>query len=300
MKLKIYTDGGYSRKSELGKWAYIVTKDEEEIDRLVTLEEDSTSNRMELTALLGALEYAANNPENSYTILSDSQYAVNGFNLWLGTWAKNNWTKAGGIDVKNSDLWEKIFYYYELNTPVIDVVWVRGHNGNKFNELVDSLVNMGQDDVKAKPKKTPRKPRKKKEPVKVKSVYDDGNDVIIDLEKNVSYVLKVGEDVTMEEKIEFDFPKEYQLVDKMLQAIITVGKKYKNSVKIYCNLPYIVEDYYYRKRYKNTPLNENLYSNDFLWSELVKMPKLNLKDYREYIMDKKGIPKEYRISEFTN
>ena len=91
---------------------------------------------MELTAAIKALEYLKN--EKTFKINTDSNYLKNGINLWIFNWKKNKWLNSKKEHVKNKELWIKL----ELLTKNKDIYWnwVKAHNDNKFNNMVDSLA----------------------------------------------------------------------------------------------------------------------------------------------------------------
>jgi len=136
--IELYTDGGYSIPRGIGGWAVVVVKGDKVINQHVGTVTNSSSNRAELTAFIKALELANEYQakQDIVQIFSDSNYVVRGFKTWINGWKQNNWTTATGKDVKNSDLWKKID---SLKNDFIQAQWIKGHNGNKFNELADQL-----------------------------------------------------------------------------------------------------------------------------------------------------------------
>ena len=71
-------------------------------------------------------------------IYTDSQYVKNGMTTWLLKWKNNNWKTSSKKDVKNKDLWKKLENL--ANNYEISWNWVKGHSGNKENEIADSLA----------------------------------------------------------------------------------------------------------------------------------------------------------------
>lgn len=123
--LQIYTDGSClgngSKETNSGAWAFYIPALEFELSKSVT---NTTNNRMELTAALEALKYAAAKGYISIEILSDSKYVVNGLNNNL---------------VANKDLWRQVI---ELVSSLnIKWTWVAGHKNNKENIYVDQLAH---------------------------------------------------------------------------------------------------------------------------------------------------------------
>ena len=93
---------------------------------------ETTNNRMELSAVIEALKVIKRNCP--ITIFTDSQYVKRGITEWIDGWIKN-WK-----NVKNVDLWQEL---YPLSKQYnIDWQWVRGHNGDKYNERADELANL--------------------------------------------------------------------------------------------------------------------------------------------------------------
>jgi len=135
-RVEIYTDGACSGNPGAGGWGALLRwKDVEK--ELSGAEEDTTNNRMEMTAVIEALQ-ALKRPCN-ITLYTDSKYVMNGINEWLPNWKKNNWKTANKkTAVKNVDLWQKLDELIAQHE--IRWVWVKGHNGNKDNERVDELA----------------------------------------------------------------------------------------------------------------------------------------------------------------
>ena len=123
----IYTDGSCIPNPGSGGWAFVVlpfANDKDPIEWHVSgCEDKSTNNRMELTAVIESLKFNKN--IDRYLIHSDSMYVIN--------CAKGKWSRK-----KNVDLWKK--YEQVSKSKIIEWVWVRGHNGDKYNEIVDELA----------------------------------------------------------------------------------------------------------------------------------------------------------------
>jgi ribonuclease HI len=99
----------------------------------------TTNNRMELSAIIAGLE-AITKREIPVTIYSDSQYVVNSINKgWLNTWMKTNF--KGGK--KNPDLWKR--YHALAKHFTINIVWVKGHADNPYNNRCDELATAAAD-----------------------------------------------------------------------------------------------------------------------------------------------------------
>lgn len=136
--MEIYTDGGYCIPKEIGGWGMVVVEGNDVIHTKSDTVKDSTSNRMEMTAFLTALKYT----DQPVTIITDSNYVVQGYNTWSHNWKKRNWKKSDGKEILNKDLWIAID---EARRDNVTVKWTKGHckSGTRearFNDLVDSLT----------------------------------------------------------------------------------------------------------------------------------------------------------------
>ncbi len=142
-KIILWTDGGYSSKSNTGGWGAVLLcyEDGELIHsrEMSGWKKRTTNNEMELYAALQGL--SALNPrglgEYSIIVCSDSTYVVNTFSKWAKKWEANNWHNGGGVP-KNIELIKQI---YALSTRYrVKWEWVKGHNGNHWNERADYLA----------------------------------------------------------------------------------------------------------------------------------------------------------------
>jgi ribonuclease HI len=129
-----------------GGWAFVVVKDDEALSELWGNTKETTNNVMELTALRNGLLFGLETLEkesttkdkfSEITIFTDSQYCSKGYNEWCKNWEKKNWKTSTNKKVENLELWQEI---HKLRHPYIKVQWVRGHDGNKWNEYCDSLT----------------------------------------------------------------------------------------------------------------------------------------------------------------
>jgi len=143
MNMEIYTDGACSGNPGKGGWAYIILnrEDKTELSRASGAEKLTTNNRMELTAVIKALqkaeaEYAG--AETAVSVHTDSQYVQQGISSWIIKWKKNDWKTAAKQPVKNKDLWLELDTLNARLRP--EWFWVKGHAGNKYNEECDRLA----------------------------------------------------------------------------------------------------------------------------------------------------------------
>ncbi len=138
--ITIYTDGACSGNPGPGGWGCVIIADGTEIP-LSAGEKLTTNNRMELLAVIEGLKHISMRPDLSQraiTIVTDSQYVKNGITEWIINWKKNGWKTAAKKPVKNQDLWIDLD---ELVSKFsIEWQWVRGHSGDKYNEMCDKLA----------------------------------------------------------------------------------------------------------------------------------------------------------------
>lgn len=136
----IYTDGGCSGNPGPGGWAFVVSENGEIREYRSGGDQSTTNNKMELTAVINALEYAKANGERDVVILTDSQYVKNGITVWIHSWKKNGWRTSSKAPVKNVEYWVTLD---KLNDELnVDWQWVKGHAGIAGNEECDHLVRM--------------------------------------------------------------------------------------------------------------------------------------------------------------
>lgn len=135
-RVEIFTDGACSGNPGMGGWGALLRYKGVE-KKISGGDEDTTNNRMELTAVIEALNLLKE-PCN-ISLYTDSKYVMNGITEWMQNWKKNNWKTSGKkADVKNVDLWVKLDEATQKHQ--IRWIWVKGHSGHPENELVDSLA----------------------------------------------------------------------------------------------------------------------------------------------------------------
>ena len=108
-------------------------------------EDHVTNNRMELKGMLSALDYAADNPKDTFSIYSDSAYVVNSCNSWLRNWASNGWRNSKKQLVENIDLMKELWRYLSKDFFNAEVIKCDGHKGHVGNELADALATADTD-----------------------------------------------------------------------------------------------------------------------------------------------------------
>ena len=135
-KVKIYTDGACSGNPGVGGWGAILFYRDEKRE-ISGYEENTTNNKMELTAAIKALERLKESCE--VELYSDSAYLVNAFlEGWLTKWQMNGFKSSNKKPVQNVDLWQKLI---ELNN-IHKITWikVKGHADNVYNNRCDALA----------------------------------------------------------------------------------------------------------------------------------------------------------------
>lgn len=135
-KLNIYTDGACSGNPGKGGWGAVLVYNgiEKEISGA---EMHTTNNRMELTAVIKALQLLKEPCEVELT--TDSKYVCDAVNKgWVYGWKKKGWIKSDKKPALNVDLWEELLQ--QLNIHKVTFIWVKGHNGHPYNEKCDKLA----------------------------------------------------------------------------------------------------------------------------------------------------------------
>ena len=133
----IYTDGACSGNPGSGGWAAIIfNKSSGQKYKKIGGEIETTNNRMELKAIIEALESIPK--ESSLEIFTDSKYAINGIEVWIKKWKTNDWLGSNKKKIKNKDLWVKLDTLSQQFQ--IKWNWVKGHSGDKYNDEVDRLA----------------------------------------------------------------------------------------------------------------------------------------------------------------
>jgi len=138
----IYTDGSCLGNPGPGGWAVLGPD-----FKLSGGQDNTTSNIMEMTAVVMALEECIKRETVSVTIFTDSNYVKNGITSWIKKWKLNGWKTSTGTAVKNKDLWVKIDQLSQQISSV-EWKWVRAHNGQPQNELVDTMARQEATRIK--------------------------------------------------------------------------------------------------------------------------------------------------------
>lgn len=143
-EVTIYTDGACRGNPGPGGWGAVLRFNGHE-KQLWGGERETTNNRMEMIAVIRALE--ALKRSCRITLITDSRYVIQGITEWLPGWKRRQWRNAARKPVLNVDLWKQLdtlASQHEINWQ-----WVRGHSGDAGNELADALANRGIDELTA-------------------------------------------------------------------------------------------------------------------------------------------------------
>ena len=135
MKIKIYTDGACSGNPGKGGWGALIQENDNE-KKLSGSELNTTNNRMELTAVIRALEHY--DEAREIEVFTDSKYVMQGITEWIRNWKTNHWKTSQKKDVKNKDLWvllDSVSAKHDIKWS-----WVKGHAGDYGNEIADKLA----------------------------------------------------------------------------------------------------------------------------------------------------------------
>ena len=138
--VEIYADGACRGNPGPGGWGALLMFDGREKE-LSGAEGLTTNNRMELTAVIQALE-ALKRPVKA-RVYTDSEYVRRGITEWLPSWKARGWRTADKKPVKNQDLWERLEALAAGHE--VEWRWVKGHSGVPGNERVDRLANQAID-----------------------------------------------------------------------------------------------------------------------------------------------------------
>tara|TARA_Y100001934_G_C11851647_1_gene539822 strand:- start:73 stop:525 length:453 start_codon:yes stop_codon:yes gene_type:complete len=143
VEVTIHTDGACSGNPGPGGWGAILTATENGTiiseKEIFGGDENTTNNRMELTAAIKALQ--ALKKKTTLTLITDSKYLRDGMTIWLASWVKNNWKSSQNKEIKNKDLWQDIHNLSQKHQ--ISWNWVKGHDNHLGNERADYLARKG-------------------------------------------------------------------------------------------------------------------------------------------------------------
>ena len=140
--VEVFTDGACKGNPGPGGWGAILRMGRHEKE-ISGGEEETTNNRMEMTAVIRALNALTEPCE--VTICTDSTYVIDGMTKWLDGWIKRGWKNAAKKPVKNADLWQELM---DATSPhTVNWQWVKGHAGHAENERADRLASDAADEA---------------------------------------------------------------------------------------------------------------------------------------------------------
>lgn len=139
MNIRIYSDGaceGNGKEKNIGSFGFVIVDAKDNIlYEHAEIEKNTTNNRMELRAIIKAMDILKIMDYQTCTIYSDSKYCVEGINNWMYSWENRGWK-----EVKNSDLWKTLFFQIKSSKRVT-VKWIKGHqNKNTWNDYIDQKI----------------------------------------------------------------------------------------------------------------------------------------------------------------
>lgn len=141
-RVEIFTDGACKGNPGPGGWGALLRINGQSKE-LKGSEPETTNNRMEMQAVISALE-SLKKP-CMVQLTTDSKYVLDGVKSWMPNWKRRGWKTASKAPVKNKDLWMQIDVLVQAHD--IEWAWVKGHSGHVENERVDQLANDAIDEM---------------------------------------------------------------------------------------------------------------------------------------------------------
>ena len=133
------TDGACSGNPGPGGWGGLIIFDDNSELEIGGSEQNTTNNRMELTAAIKTLEKLKTYKlKENFKLRTDSKYVIEGYTKWIINWKRNGWKTSSGKSVQNLDLWQKID---QLRINGLIMEYVKGHSGDRQNDRVDKIAN---------------------------------------------------------------------------------------------------------------------------------------------------------------
>ena len=132
------TDGACSGNPGPGGWGGLIIFDDKSELEIGGSEQNTTNNRMELTAAIKTLEKLKTYKlKENFKLRTDSKYVIEGYTKWIINWKSNGWKTSSGKSVQNLDLWQKID---QLRINGLVMEYVKGHSCDKQNDRVDKIA----------------------------------------------------------------------------------------------------------------------------------------------------------------
>lgn len=138
--IDVFTDGASKNNPGPAGFGFVIIHDGAVIHEASGSLGTATNVYAEMTAAIEALNALQARPDLAMTVLSDNQMLIRGMSEWLPGWKSRAGKKKDGKRVLNWHLWETLD---SLATPLPNLTWkwVRGHDGNRFNEMADVLAS---------------------------------------------------------------------------------------------------------------------------------------------------------------
>ncbi len=220
------TDGACSGNPGPGGWGgLIIFNDSSEIE-IGGSEQNTTNNRMELTAAIKTLEKLKNfQLRENFKLKTDSKYVIQGYTNWIKNWKKNGWKTSSGKCVQNVDLWKKID---DLRIKGLEMEFVKGHSGDKQNERVDLIASNYSkgipltSEVKSSPEI--KDFSKEKEPNEIQKLFSKNE--LIEKFAEKKYFLNSSELNELLGEENYELVKKYELFEWRNWRLIPKNQKY--------------------------------------------------------------------------
>jgi ribonuclease HI len=140
-RVTIFTDGACSGNPGPGGYGAILQYGDK-TKEISGCEKATTNNRMEMTAVIEALQELKR--PCRVKVVTDSNYVVKGMTEWMPGWIRRDWVNSQKKPVLNRDLWEKLLKLNRIHR--VEWVWIKGHDGHRENERCDLLARMAMKD----------------------------------------------------------------------------------------------------------------------------------------------------------
>ena len=135
----IYTDGACSCNPGKGGWGLVIIRNNKKLEYYGS-EQNTTNNRMEMTAIIQGLSKCKD--DENILLFSDSKYVLKGIKDWMLNWKQNNWKSVKNKPIKNKDLWLIIDGLIQKKVNA-RFNWVKAHSNNEYNNRADYLAKLG-------------------------------------------------------------------------------------------------------------------------------------------------------------
>ncbi len=141
----VFTDGSSVPNPGPGGWGSVYVSKGEIVDQAFGHhEEETTNNRMELTAIIEGIKLVP--AGEAAVVYTDSNLAARTINEWAEGWARNSWRRKNNAPVANLDLVQELYDLTKAR-PEITIRWIRAHSGSRWNEYADALSTAWQRDT---------------------------------------------------------------------------------------------------------------------------------------------------------